>query len=624
MAVTSPDTAPDRGAPHIAPADTPAGSPSTGRSSDRWPTWVVVVALAVVPLAAVVVSVVASWRYAVTVGDTAWLTQRVADAASGRWPVVGMPSSIGRGEFATHHPGPLQFYWLAPWWALGGFRGIVVGTAASGALALGWLGALVRRLPRSSVPAAVGAQVAAVVGILTVGTELLADPWNPYAALPWAVLAVAATVAVILGVRPGWWALVVAGSAAAQFHVSFVPLVAVLVVAAGVAAVRRPSARPSLSTVGLLALLTLVLWIPPLVDLAVGDHNPVLLARATVSGSGPVAGVRPVVVAAAAALDPAHGVVDAPWLPTDPTGTEWLLVAAALTVAALTWWFGRRGHWARTWVATFGLTTVLWGLLATRALPFQGLLPVAYTRPLWPLGACLWFGIGAVWWERRPAPLARATWIPVVVMALWAATVPRGYVGIDPATRLRAAEVAGALATADLPERADVTARGFLGGWWIAPTVTAELDRRGVTNGVGTNRDWDIAVMTDRSRPLPGNDCELVVGDVAPSGPVLAPARGLSASDRTRLGRLEEELVARFPTIGPSRVARELAARTGTPALPDAPVADLIRDGRWADLVVTGSIDGVSLRDDRVREYVELAHRAAPSWAGLSVWSRGC
>ncbi|HNG23826.1 MAG TPA: hypothetical protein PLC03_07685, partial [Microthrixaceae bacterium] len=99
--------------------------------TDRLPAAV----LLVVPLVAAAVSLAASWRFPVTVGDTAWLTQRVADVGAGRWPLVGMPSTIGRGAVATHHPGPLQFYWLAPFWTLAGFRGIVVGTAAAGAAA---------------------------------------------------------------------------------------------------------------------------------------------------------------------------------------------------------------------------------------------------------------------------------------------------------------------------------------------------------------------------------------------------------------------------------------------------------------------------------------------------------
>lgn len=204
--------------------------------TDRLPAAVLVV----VPLAAAAVSLAASWRFPVTVGDTAWLTQRVADVGAGRWPLVGMPSTIGRGAVATHHPGPLQFYWLAPFWTLAGFRGIVVGTAAAGAAALGWLGVLVRSLPRSSTLAAVGVQVAAVFGLFTISTEMLADPWNPYAALPWLAVLLAAAVAVWNGRRVGWWALVVAASVVAQLHAGYLPLVAGVAAVVAVRTWRRP------------------------------------------------------------------------------------------------------------------------------------------------------------------------------------------------------------------------------------------------------------------------------------------------------------------------------------------------------------------------------------------------
>lgn len=585
-------------------------------------------ALAVLPVLGAVVSLSAAWRFPVTVGDTAWLTQRVADVVGGRWPLVGMPSSIGRGDLATHHPGPLQFYWLAPWWAAAGFQGILVGTAVGSAVALGWLGAVVRWLPGATTLAAVGVQTAAVVGILTVGPETLADPWNPYAALPWAVLFLAGVVAAWTGERRGWWAVVAAGTVTMQLHAGFVPWVLVFAVALGVLAWREADRRPDRRLLGRLGLLGLVLWSPALVDLVVGDHNPVLLARASIGGSAEGAGVAPVVVAGAAALNPAHAHIDAPWLPNSPTAVEVLVVVGVLGLAALSWWVAPREHWSRRWVAVCGAAWVLWALLATRALPFQGFLPVAYTRMLWPVGAVLWFGMGAAWWARRPAAWPAATVaLPVAATVLWALSVPRGYVGIDPATRVRAAEVVDDLRDAGLPDTAagvNVTARGFLGGWWIAPTVTAELDRRGVDNGVGTNRDWDVESMTDRPRPLPGTECTFVVGDVEADGPVLAPARGLDRAEQRRLEELRRRLAVRYARLEPSRVAREQAEDgTPEPAL-QRPVEALLESGEFADLAVQGRVEGLDLRDGDVAEYVELAHRADPGWSGVSVWSQSC
>lgn len=584
--------------------------------TDRLP----VAALVVVPVLAAAVSVAVSWRYPVTVGDTAWLTQRVADAGSGRWPLLGMPSSVGRGAVATHHPGPLQFYWLAPFWVLAGFRGIVIGTAAAGAIALGWLGHLVRTLPGSSTLAAIGMQVAAVVGLFTVSTEMLADPWNPYAALPWLTVLLAAVVAVWDGRRSGWWALLVAGSVVAQLHAGYLPVVTVVAVVAVGRAVRSEPSRPQRRRVPWLVGLVALLWLPTLIDLVFSSHNPWLLVRALGEGEGS-AGLP--VVAAAAALDPAHGTVDSMWLPDTPRAGEWLLLIVAAVVVVTTWWFAPRTHWSRRWIVAFGATFAAWTVLASRAPATDGLLPTAYTRPLWPLASCLTFGVAAAWWARRPERLAGAWWIPVLVTAVWALSVPRGYVGLDPATRIRAGEVVSDIAAArDLPDRLNVTASGFVAGWFVAPAVTAELDRRGVTNGVGTDDEWDVASMTDRDRPL-RRACDLRVGDAGGDDRELAPAHGLDRSEMRRLRELRRILADRYPEPIPSRVAVDIA-RHGGPSLDLESTAALLADDRFADLVVSGSLDGVSTRDDDVREYVELAHRANPAWAELTAGLDGC
>ena len=590
--------------------------------TDRLPAAV----LLVVPLVAAAVSLAASWRFPVTVGDTAWLTQRVADVGAGRWPLVGMPSTIGRGAVATHHPGPLQFYWLAPFWTLAGFRGIVVGTAAAGAAALAWLGVLVRSLPRSSTLAAVGVQVAAVVGLFTISTEMLADPWNPYAALPWLAVLLAAAVAVWNGRRVGWWALVVAASVVAQLHAGYLPLVAGVAAVVAVRTWRRPEVRATRARVPWLTGLAALLWVPPLVDLVAGSHNPWLLTRAMAGGGEPGAGVP--IVAAAAALGPAHGTVDSMWLPRSATAAEWLIVGVAVVVVVLSGWVAPRDHWSRSWIIAFGSAFGVWTLLASRAPATDGLIPTAYTRPLWPLASCLTFGVAAAWWARRPSRLAGAWWVPVLVTAVWVLSVPRGYVGLDPATRVRAGQVVADLAAADrLPDRLNVRASGFVAGWFVAPAVTAELDRRGIANGVGTDDEWDVASMTDRPRPL-RQACDLQLGDEPADstggGPLLAAPSPLTRSELRRLAALRSILARRYPDPTPSRVASDAAAHGGPQLDLSDGVTALLADGRFADLVMAGALDGVSTRDGDVAEYVELAHRADPAWAELTAALDDC
>ena len=600
------------------PSTTAPPVEATGRSG-RWTGLL----LLIVPVAGATVSVVAAWRFRVTVGDTAWLTQRVADVVAGRWPLVGMPSSVGRGAIATSHPGPVEFYWLAPWWGLGGFRGITLGSAASSVIALTWLGFAVRGLPRSSIGLAVGAQVAAVVGVLTIGLESLADPWNPYLALPWAVLLLAGVAQLASGQRRGWITLSIAGSIVAQLHAGFVPWVALFVVVAVVIGIRHDDARPDRRT-GLGALAALVvLWLAPFVDLVGGDHNPWLLARAAAKG-GDAAGWRPVVVAAGAALRPIPTALDGPWLTSDPRGVEYLLVVVTVVVAAVTWWFARRDRPARVWIALSGVGLGAWLAAATRALPFDGLLPVAYTRLLWPLAAMLWFWVAAAWWDRRPAWAARAWWIPAVVLVVWVASIPRGYVGIDPAIRIRGRQLVddldrGALRT--VPQ--NVTARTWLGGLYLEPTITAELDRRGIRSGVGTDRQWDLAQMTTRPSPLAGTSCQLVVGD-QPGRDVVAPARGLTPPDQRRLRELRTQLEREHPVLRLSRAAKAQKDPSFDHEVRGVAARQLIESGALADLVVAGEVDGVTMRDPAVAEYVELDHLSRPSWADLTIRQDGC
>ena len=53
--------------------------------------------------------------------------------------------------------------------------------------------------------------------------ESLADPWNPYIALPWALLLLAGVTQLANGQRRGWITVAVAGSIVAQLHAGFVP-----------------------------------------------------------------------------------------------------------------------------------------------------------------------------------------------------------------------------------------------------------------------------------------------------------------------------------------------------------------------------------------------------------------
>lgn len=96
----------------------------------------VLLLLASLPVVSAVVALRAGWR---PVGDNALIGLRVRDVLRGRWPLTGQPTpgeNFGSG-IPTSHPGPAEFYLLAPVVAvLGPSWGLALGAAALNATAM--------------------------------------------------------------------------------------------------------------------------------------------------------------------------------------------------------------------------------------------------------------------------------------------------------------------------------------------------------------------------------------------------------------------------------------------------------------------------------------------------------
>ena len=168
-------------------------------------------------------------------------------------------------RFQWHHPGPLSFYWLAPFYAAAGHR--TTGLNA-GALALnaGCLALIAWILVRRAHPVVTIAVTSAAAVYAWRSAELLTSPWNPHiAVIPMMTLIVAAADAAS---GAPWMLPVVAllASFAGQTHVALLPS-AVIVGACAVLGVivgndpRRMSA-PLVATLAALALC----WLPPVVE----------------------------------------------------------------------------------------------------------------------------------------------------------------------------------------------------------------------------------------------------------------------------------------------------------------------------------------------------------------------
>jgi hypothetical protein len=186
-------------------------------------------AVTVAPLIALAVVAIVTVGHAYHgAGDNAMTELRISDIGA-HWPTIGPFSRDG-----WSHPGPALFYaLLVPYRLTGGHsNGLLVGAALLNATAVGGMVLLARR--RGGTALALLVALGALVVSTSLGHTFLWDPWNPYVTVLPFGLGVVATWCVVCG--DAWCLPVVAlaGTFCAQTHVGYVPLVAVLLVVAGV------------------------------------------------------------------------------------------------------------------------------------------------------------------------------------------------------------------------------------------------------------------------------------------------------------------------------------------------------------------------------------------------------
>jgi hypothetical protein len=237
-------------------------------------TAVVVVTIAT----ALVGGVAGGWQ---PIGDQGVIALKSWDTFSAHPPLIGPPTtlSLAAGE-AVSHPGPLQFWLLAPFVRLFGPQGVLIGTAL---LNLAWVVAIVAvawRHAGRGFALLTAAFVAVLVSAL--GGQLLRDPYNPWTAVLPLVLCALLCWTAMSGVRWALPAAVAVASVAAQAHVSFLLPTGMLVLAAVAMAVgravrdrRRLGAGDGdwrrertdlLWSLGASAVVGVICWIGPIVD----------------------------------------------------------------------------------------------------------------------------------------------------------------------------------------------------------------------------------------------------------------------------------------------------------------------------------------------------------------------
>lgn len=205
------------------------------------------VGLATPLLVAVIVLSQRTWY---PVLDLAMTEFRIRDVGSLQTPLIGLPGRIGEFPDQGSHPGPMNFWLLAPGYRLFGSSAWAM-EASTAVLQTVWIGLALwighRRAGR------VGAVVVALVIMVLIrgyGLSVLTQPWNPYLPLIAWVVVLLATWSVVAGDHTMLVPLVIAASFAAQTHIPYLVMAGGLGAgAAGLVAIRWVRERRSDDTV---------------------------------------------------------------------------------------------------------------------------------------------------------------------------------------------------------------------------------------------------------------------------------------------------------------------------------------------------------------------------------------
>jgi hypothetical protein len=297
---------------------------------------VLAIVLALLPVVAVVVT--RSWHHYLPLGDEAAIDLRTRDVFTSHTPLVG---AYSRG---FDHPGPAVFWLLAPFSALAGGAawGTLVGAAILQGVAIAASGWLAFRRAGLLLALLVLAGLGLAYSSFALGDQFL-QPWNPTIAFPFFMLFLLQAWSLSLGDRWQLLGIAVIGSLLVQFHIGYLPLVAIGVGWAGLLAFfdrRRQGGReapapaaspvPWSSVVGTTALALAALWIAPLVQQLTQEPGNLSAIRNYFQHAGnDVAGLR-----VGAGIFAAEFKVPPPWL----GGSDTLAFATSKVATASLWW----------------------------------------------------------------------------------------------------------------------------------------------------------------------------------------------------------------------------------------------------------------------------------------------
>jgi len=236
----------------------------------------------------VVVVLLAVWAGHITT-DADFAVSQVYVELAARGELLLGPYS----RFGWHHPGPIFFYSVVPFYVLAGHEAAAMYAAALAInlAALTAIGAIVARESGRRLSAAV---VFALLIMCWRAEPFMASPWNAHVAILPALAAIVIAAAVVAG-RSGLLPLLAtAASFAAQTHVGFAPTMLVVSIAAlVVVVVRRKRNESALLHVVLAVLTAAVLWLPVAIDAIKNQGgNVAALWQFFIAEPGPTRSVR--------------------------------------------------------------------------------------------------------------------------------------------------------------------------------------------------------------------------------------------------------------------------------------------------------------------------------------------
>lgn len=313
----------------VAATDARQGQASGQRPSLRRPSdWWVPLGVALSLLIGAVLMASKGW---VTVGDVALMELRL-QAMPEDMPLVGVYSRYG-----WWHPGPAFLLWSWLGYTVGGGTGAAllmsIAVLHVAVLVCAWW--LARQV---NVVAAQALMLAAVVSLLVRPIDLVLTPWNPYVGLAGVLLLVAAGWGLAARRSAAAFVLLPWSSFLVQSHVGYLPVVAAVVLTAfGLMVIdeffrRRAHAggapRVAVPWRALLlgAVVSAVMWLPPVVQQITGDPGNLGLLAAQLGGDSQGLQAGLATMRAAFAVPMTLGPNFVGELPGDPTAMPWLLV----------------------------------------------------------------------------------------------------------------------------------------------------------------------------------------------------------------------------------------------------------------------------------------------------------